>query len=117
MAVACPAWQWPATLEERGPSEDPSILRTGAARIGDVEVQIVAIRINDTLRWTPNFKHGIAEDTYRVNGLGEVLETTLEDLQSVASDLGDLLGGGGSSVVELATGSYRVCVMPESFRS
>ena len=117
MAVACPAWQWPTTLEERGPSEDPSILLTGAARIGDVEVQIVAIRINDTLRWTPDFKRGMAEDTYRVNGLGEVLETTLEDLQSVASDLGDLLGGGGSSVVELATGPYRVWVMPASFGS
>jgi hypothetical protein len=117
MAVVCPAWQWPAALEERGPSEDPSILLAGAARIGDVEMQIVAIRINDTLRWTPDFKRGIAEDTYRVNGLGEVLETTLEDLQSVASDLGDLLGGGGSSVVELATGPYRVWVMPASFGS
>ena len=79
-------------------------------------MQIVAIRINDTLRWTPDFKRGIAEDTYHVNGLGEVLETMARSC-SVASDLVDLLGGNGSSAVELGTGLYRVWVMPASLGS
>jgi hypothetical protein len=117
MAIECPPCQWPTVLEERGPSEDPSILLTASARIANVEVQIVAIRINDTLRWTPDFKRDIAGDAYGINGLGEVLEATLEDLQSIASDLGDLLGGQGLSVVQLATGPYRVWVMPASFGS
>jgi hypothetical protein len=114
MAIECPPCLWPSVLEEQGPSEDPSILLTAPAHIGDVEVRIVAVRINDTLRWTPDFRRDVAEDAYRVNGLGEVLEATLEDLQSMSSDLGDVLGGGGPSVVELSTGLYRIWVMPAS---
>ena len=112
MTVPCPAWQFPTGLEERGPAEDPTILLTGVAHLGNAAVQLVAIRINATLQWTPDFRHDVAEESYQVNGLGETLETALEDLQTVASELGDLLGDGGSGVVELATGHYRVCVMP-----
>jgi hypothetical protein len=114
VAVECPACVWPAVLEERGPAEDPSILLTGAAQIGDAGVQIVAIRINSTLRWSPDYKRSVDEVSYQANGLNEVLETTLEELQSVASEWGDLLGEGSSGLVELATGPYRFWVLPVS---
>jgi hypothetical protein len=87
---------------------------TGAAQIGEAEVQIVAIRINPTLRWSPDYRRDVAEVSYQLNGLNEILETTLEELQSLASDWQDLLGDGRSGVVEFATGPYRVCVMPVS---
>jgi hypothetical protein len=67
--------RWPSVLEERGPPEDPFILLTGAAPIGETEVQIVAIRINATLRWPPDDKRGVAADSYHADGRDEVLET------------------------------------------
>ncbi len=117
MAIACPPCQWPTVLEERGPSEDPTILLTGAARIGEAHVQIVAIRINSTLQWTPDYRSDVAEDSYHVDGLDEVLETTLDEFQCIASELGEVLGNSRSSLVELAPGRYRVWVMPWSFGS
>lgn len=117
MPVECPPCQWPTALEERGPAEDPALLLTGTARIGDAEVQIVAIRVDPTLRWTPDYKREVAEDSYRANGLDAVLETTLEEFETVATALGDLLGESRSSIVDLATGPYRIWLMPASFGS
>lgn len=117
MAVRCPAWRWPEELEERGPVDDPSILLTGVARIGEVPMRIVAIRIDATLRWSPDYRSNVAKDTYRASEIDQMLETTLEDVQSVATDLGDLMGDGRLAVVELPTGPYRVWVMPGSVGS
>ena len=117
MAVQCPRCRWPDMLEERGPTEDPSILLTGAAHIGEAEVCVVAIRIDATLRWSPDFRRAVPESSYRANGLDEILETTLEEVQSVASELAEFLGDSHSGVIELATGAYRVWVMPASIGS
>lgn len=114
MTIQSPPCEWPSVLDERGPSEDPSILLTGAAHIGNVEVQIVAIRVPRMTRQTPDFKRGIDEDSYDQGGLAEFLEVTLESLDSVAADLAELLDGRESSAMELATGHYRVWVMPVS---
>ena len=112
MVVECPPCKWPSVLEERGPAQDPSILLIGAARIGETAVQVVAIRINATLRWSPDYRDGVADDTYRANGLDEALEGALEEFQSGAAELEEFLGASGSSVVELATGTYRMWVIP-----
>jgi len=117
VAVECPACVWPNILEERGPSEDPSILLTGKARIGDTDARIVAIRVNSAQEWAPDFRRSVAEDSYHENGLDEVLRMALDEFQAVASELGDLLGDSRPSVVELATGHYSVWVIPTSFRS
>lgn len=117
MMIQCPPCRWPSVLEGRGPSEDPSILLTGSAHIGNVEVQIVAIRIPETTRQKPDFKREIGEDTYAVNGLGRFLEETIDDLEGVALDLVELLDGRESSAVELATGHYWMWVMPVSLAS
>lgn len=117
MAVRCPSWQWPDELEEHGPVGDPSILLIGVARIGEVPMQIIAIRIDATLRWSPDYRRDVAEDTYRDSEFDRMLETTLEDVQSVATDLGELMGNGRLPVVELPTGAYRVWVMPNALGS
>jgi|HubBroStandDraft_1064217.scaffolds.fasta_scaffold46929_3 hypothetical protein len=112
MVVESPPCQWPSVLQECGPEQDPSILLVGAARIGETAVQVVAIRINATLRWSPDYRPGVAEDTYRSNGLDEALEAALEGFQSGAAELEEFLGNSGSSVVELASGTYRMWVIP-----
>lgn len=117
MSVPCPSCQWPAVLEERGPPEDPSILLTGKARIGDATVQVIAIRVDPTLRWTLDYKHDVAEGSYQAKGLSATLETFLEESKSTASEFGELLGESRPSIVELATGPYRIWVMPVSFEA
>ena len=115
MPVQCPPCQWPTALDERGPVEDPSILLTGRARIGDASVQIVAVRIDPALRWTPDYKSDVAEGSYQVDGLDVALETILEELESVGSALEDALGASRASLIKLATGMYMIWVMPGSF--
>lgn len=117
MSVPCPSCQWPAVLEERGPSEDPSILLTGTARIGEAAVQVIAIRVDPTLRWTPGYRRDVAEGSYQAKGLNATLETFLEEFESTAAEFGELLGDGRPSLVELATGPYRIWVMPASFET
>jgi hypothetical protein len=112
VAVEFPACVWPNVLEEQGPSEDPSILLTGTARIGGAEARIVAIRVSSTQEWAPDFKRGVAEDSYQGNGLDEVLQMALEEFQAVASELGDLLATAASAWsssprVTTVFGSYR----------
>jgi len=97
--------------------EDPSILLTGATRVGATAAQIVAIRVNPSLGWDPDFKRDIAKDSYQANGLDVVLETSLQEIQVVASQLEELLGGSDSGVMHLATGQYKVWVMLASIGS
>jgi hypothetical protein len=115
MTIECPPCQWPTALEERGPAEDPTILLTGTALIGDAEVQIIAIRVDPLLRWTPDYRSDVAETSYQANGLDTVLETTLEAFESVATAFADVLGESRSTIVDLATGPYRIGVMPAAF--
>ncbi len=117
MPVQCPPCRWPEALYERGPAADPSILLTGRARIGDTEVEVVAVRVNPALRWMPDYKSDVAEGCYRTDGLDVVLETVLEELESVGSELEDALGKVRPSIVELATGMYMIWAMPGSFGS
>lgn len=114
MTVECPACQWPTVLDERGPPEDPSILLTGVARIGSSEAQVVAIRIHGTAPRMPGFRRDVAEEAYALGGLDTFLEAALEDLGSVALDAAELLGGREAGTVELATGHYRIWLMPVS---
>lgn len=116
MAISCLPCEWPAVLEERGPEEDPSILLTGKAHIGETPVQIVAIRVNPSLRWAPDYKE-TAEGSYDANGLGTALETILEEFEFVASECAELLGERHPSIVELPSGPYKVWVMPAAFGS
>jgi hypothetical protein len=112
--VPCPPFMWPDALVERGPPEDPSILLTGAAGIGNAAALIVAIRISRKMRWDPDFQPGLAGEIYQANRLDEVLETILEELEVVASELEEVLDEGDADAVELATGTYKVIVIQVS---
>jgi hypothetical protein len=116
MTVECPLFELPDMLEERGPDEDPTILLTGVARIGRAPAHVVAIRINNTLRWDPDFRRAVANGAYHAGGFDEILEKTLDELQVIASELEDILSDAESSVVDLATGQYRVFLIPASGR-
>jgi hypothetical protein len=115
MQVEFPSCQWPAVLDKRGPLEDPSILFTGAARIGDIALQVIAIRVKPALRWTPDYKASIPEDRYQVSNLDSAMETFLEEFEYIVSDFEELLGEFRPSILDLETGPYMVWVVPSSF--
>ncbi|MDA8107033.1 MAG: hypothetical protein M0015_00185 [Betaproteobacteria bacterium] len=108
-------WQWPEALEERGPAQDPSILLTGSARIGQVPVQVVAVRINPELVSTPDYRPDVDKAGYRKGALDTLLETILDESESLVAGLAELLGEGRSSIVPLPQGSYLVWVIPSVF--
>ena len=112
MPVPCPPCRWPSALKEGGPPEDPSVLLTGAASIGDTVLQIVAIRIDPTLRWALDYKRGVAAASYEMNALDRTLETFLEEAESISSELDELLGERRPSILRLATGNYKVWILP-----
>jgi len=115
MSVHCPPCQWPEVLRERGPSEDPALLLTGTAHVGEVAMQIVAIRIHPTLRSTPDRQGDLAQDTPEAGEFMADLEAILEEFEYTVSEFAELLGESHSSVVELATGRYRLWMVPASF--
>jgi hypothetical protein len=115
MPVQSPSCQWPETLHEQGPPEDPSILLGGQARIGEVEVRIVAIRVDPERVGTPGYRAGVAAAAYQADELEVVLEAVLDDNEYIGSDLERWLGERRQSIVELPTGSYLILMVPWSF--
>jgi hypothetical protein len=114
MPVQFPLYQLPAVLDECGPAEDPTILLTGIVRIGDSAIRLVAVRIDTTLRSAPDFKSGVDQSRYQENGLEDVLEATLEEMEFVASEFSELLGESGPSIVQLPDGAYRLWLISGS---
>lgn len=108
MAVACPPIEWPGSLDEQGPPEDPAIVLKGTARIGGAPLKIVAIRVDLELRRMPDYKPGVPAAAYETTAL----ETTLEELECVTEQLSGLTGAAERSIVRFATGPYVVCVLP-----
>jgi hypothetical protein len=108
MSVQFPASSWPSALDERGPAEDPTILLTGTATIGGAEVQVVAIRIDPSMRWAPDYRSDVAEGRYRADGLADLIEGAIEDLDSVAVEFGEAMGRSRTDVVTLGGEPYMV---------
>lgn len=109
MPVQCPSCQWPSSFSECGPTEDPSILLSGTARIGQGAVQIFAIRTSRESNRIPDYKSDVPRECYQE--LGTVLEQVLEDLEYLACEFGDLLTDSGLEDLELATGTYRIVAL------
>lgn len=109
MPVQCPSCQWPTSLAECGPAEDPSILLSGTARIAQVAVQIVAIRTSRESGRIPDYKNDVPRECY--DGLDTVLEQVLEDFEYLATEFGDLLNEPGSEAIELSTGTYKIVAL------
>lgn len=63
MAVSVPSIDWPSELQELGPEEDPDIVLVGAAHIGRVRFDVVALRMRKGLR-LPDFLADLPEQVY-----------------------------------------------------
>lgn len=116
MTISLPTCQWPDTLEEHGPVEDPSILLKGILRVGAATLQIVAIRINPELRRVPAYRPDVEKAAYVRGGLSEMLEDALDELEGFAEML-ELSRKEVSRFVELETGFYKLCIVPVSAES
>lgn len=115
MVVACPPCKWPALLEEQGPREDPSILLTGTAYLGDAMIKIIAIRVNLVRRAAPDYRPDVPIARYRDGGYETALDVILDEFEDVAAELGEFFGEEHPNIIELATGSYQIWVLPVSF--
>lgn len=111
MTISCPQLEWPTQLEERGPPEDPAILLTGQVRLGGAALRLVAIRIDPTLRWSPDYRRDVSEAGYTANGLDTALEGVLEELGVLAEQLGEILGEEADAGMTLAGQQYRVVMI------
>jgi hypothetical protein len=103
MSVPSLQVQWPSTLEESGPAEDPSIVLSGTAQVGSTPFRITAIRVEPRLRFMPDYKADLGDAVYE----REVLETLLEELGEVANT-------DNPQTLELATGVYVMWMAPAS---
>lgn len=112
MSIPFPRCAWPVTLDERGPKEDPSILLTGTAKIGDGVARIIAIRINQMLRSTPDYQQDVPARIYHSNNLDSGLETFLENVEDLTDELSDTLGEHVPSIVQLEPGAYMLWILP-----
>ena len=108
MTIPCPAIEWPSSLEERGPVEDPSIILGARARLGSAALEVLAIRINPGLRRTPDYKKDLPIEVYQ----SRTVETVLDELEFMTEALEDMGGSTSQSVIELKTGTYLLCVLP-----
>jgi hypothetical protein len=108
MAVACPQVEWPPFLEESGPAEDPSILLTARARIGDASAAVVAVRIAPGRTRVPDYRADVPDAAYETGQL----ETILEELECLAQEVGARPTTAEAGMVRLATGTYVMGVLP-----
>jgi len=111
MTIPCAAVEWPAELEECGPPADPAILLTGRVRLGDAALRLVAIRIDPSLRWSPEYRRDVPEAEYDANGLDGALEGVLEELGVLAEQLGEILGEEADATMMVAGHRYRIVVV------
>jgi len=116
MSIRSPQFQWPAVLDERGPSSDPSILLTGTARFADKDMQVIAVRVDPSRRCAPDCGADAIGGCYQTEGFEAVLGVILEELDFVAGELSDLLGNDATSIVEFENSPYIVCMIPTSSR-
>ena len=58
-------------------------LLTGTAKIGDGVARIIAIRINQMLRSTPDYQQDVPARIYHSNNLNSGLETFLENVEDL----------------------------------
>ncbi len=112
MSVPFPSCVFPATLDEHGPKEDPSILLTGMVAIGNATALVIAIRISLTLRRTPDYRQDVPAEMYGVNNIDTGLETFLENADDLTAEFSDLLGEHVPSIVQLEPGAYMLWILP-----
>jgi hypothetical protein len=94
MSISCPPIQWPTTLVETGPPEDPALLLAGTAYVGSIPFRVTAVRVEPRLKFMPDCKSDEVDPAYCRR-----LECLLEELAEVADS-------DHPPTVELETGTY-----------
>jgi hypothetical protein len=112
MSIPFPPCVYPATLDERGPKEDPSILLTGMAAIGNAPALVIAIRISRTPRRTPDYRHDVPTKMYSVNNIDVGLKTFPGNSDDLTDEPSDALGEQVPSIVQLEPGTYMLWILP-----
>jgi len=81
MPVQLPAPEWPSELLEAGPPEDPFILLSGPARIGEAPYRVLAVRVNPNTLGV-DYRNDLEEDVYADYQLEDRLDelTFLDDI-------------------------------------
>jgi hypothetical protein len=100
MPVHLPEPKWPSDLLEQGPPEDPSILLSGPAEVGNAPHRVLAVRINPRTL-SVDYRNDLEEEVYADYQLEDMLDelTFLDDLDQ-------------SVLVPMAGGSYVIWMMP-----
>jgi hypothetical protein len=100
MPVPLPAPRWPTELVEDGPPEDPSILLSAPATIGQARHLVLAVRINPRTL-AADYRADLNEDVYADSEVEELLDelTFLDDIDQ-------------SVLVPLSSGLYVIWMVP-----
>lgn len=102
MPISLPELIWPSALLEAGPPEDPSILLSAPAAIGQSPHRVVAVRINPSTL-AADYRADLEEAIYADCQVEDMLDelTFLEDIDK-------------SVLVSMAGSSYVIWVVPSS---
>jgi hypothetical protein len=102
MPVQLPAPEWPSELVEAGPPEDPFILLSGPARIGDAPYRVLAVRVSPNTLGI-DYRYDLGEEVYADYQLDEMLDefTFLDDIDK-------------SVLVPIEHGHYVIWMLPSS---
>jgi hypothetical protein len=100
MPVQLPAPAWPPQLLEAGPPEDPFILLSGPARIGEAPYRVLAVRINPNTLGI-DYRYDLGEDVYADYQLEDMLDefTFLDEINK-------------SVLVPIEQGHYVIWMLP-----
>jgi hypothetical protein len=100
MPVQLPAPEWPYELLESGPPEDPFILLSGPATIGEAPYRVLAVRVNPNTLGI-DYRYDLGEDVYADFQLDEMLDefTFLDDIDK-------------SVLVPIEHGHYVIWMLP-----
>ena len=100
MPVQLPAPEWPPELLEAGPPQDPFILLSGPARIGEAPYRVLAVRVNPKTLGV-DYRYDLGEDVYADYQLEDTLDalTFLDDIDK-------------SVLVPIEQGHYVIWMLP-----
>jgi len=76
MTVLCPTAQWPTSLREAGPQQDPAILLRGAASVAGAPYALLAIRI-DPARMAPDLREDVPASAYAQTEVAEIMDALM----------------------------------------
>jgi len=100
MQVPTPPVQWPSEFIAEGPVQDPTILLTGRAEIGNAAYRIQAVRMRKGMR-SPDYRSDVPQSAYN------------ESLDRVVDDVQDIIESLSPQLVQIGEGHYLLWLVPD----